>query len=139
MDKNPEGIGKVKVNIASETVTAVDFKLNTYYELGAAIDFEKAFGQVLENELVKVLGNEIRFEIDHVGLDQIVRSAESDGATSPGTYSATPSTSQEWVWKKYQILDYIEAAAVNIQRETLRTEYFVQDRVCCLKPHIRVI
>ena len=40
--------------------------------------------------------------------------------TTPGTYTAAPSTGEAWVWKKYQFLDFVEKANVAIISKTLR-------------------
>lgn len=115
------GVPKVKIHLTSSTIAAMDFPLRAEYTLGAAIDLEKAHGLVLENEVVKYLGGEIKFEIDHYGIEQIVDAAEgADAATSFGTWTATPSNGQEWIWKRYELIDRIIYGSNNIFAKTLR-------------------
>jgi len=59
------GVAEVDVNLTNETLTARDFTLRSNYTLGSAIDLEKAHGLILEDEVVKYLGGEIKFEIDN--------------------------------------------------------------------------
>ena len=47
-------------------------------------------------------------------------SVDTGCATTPGTYTATPSTGEAWIWKKYQFIDFVEKANVNIINKTLR-------------------
>jgi len=111
----------VDVDLTYETVTAEDFPLRANFTLAGAIDLEKAQGLNLEDELVKYLGGELKFTVDHLGLDLMNAASVGTGcATTPGTYTATPSTGEAWVWKKYQVLDFIEKANVNIINKTLR-------------------
>lgn len=127
------GVPQVNIAVNSSTITAEDFPLRANFTLGAAIDLEKAHGLNLEDELVKYLGGEVKFTMDHLGIDLIATAAQTTvsspslgtygptyAATSPGTYSATPSTGETWVWKKYQFIDFVEKANVNIIQKTLR-------------------
>jgi hypothetical protein len=114
-------VPEVNIAVTAETITAEDFPLKALFTLGAAIDLEKAHGLNLEDELVKYLGGEVKFTMDHLGIDLMYAAAGATGcATSPGTYTATPSTGEAWVWKKYQFLDFVEKANVNILNKTLR-------------------
>lgn len=115
-------IPTVNISVTQETLTAEDFPLRANYTLAAAIDLEKAHGLNLEDEIVKYLGGEVKFTIDHLGIDLIdVSSADTTiSATTPGTFTATPSTPESWVWRKFQTLDFIEKANVNIISKTLR-------------------
>jgi hypothetical protein len=114
-------VPEVNIAVTSSTITAEDFPLKALFTLGAAIDLEKAHGLNLEDELVKYLGGEVKFTMDHLGIDLMNNASQSvDAATSPGTYTATPSTGEAWVWKKYQFLDFVEKANVNIINKTLR-------------------
>lgn len=114
-------VPEVNVAVTASTITAEDFPLKALFTLGAAIDLEKAHGLNLEDELVKYLGGEVKFTMDHLGIDLINTASQGSGAaTSPGTYTATPSTGEAWVWKKYQFLDFVEKANVNIIDKTLR-------------------
>jgi hypothetical protein len=120
-EKATNGVPEVNVNLTSETLAAVDFPLRAKYSLGASIDLEKAHGLVLEDELVKYLGGEIKFEIDHYGIEQITDAAEGANAADPfGTLSLTVGSGQEWLWKKYHLLDFIEKGSNNIFAKTLR-------------------
>jgi len=121
MDRDTTGIGEVNVSMRSENITAEDFKLRANFSLGAAIDLEKAHGLKLESELVKFLGGEIKFEIDHLGIDVIREAAEgANAATAVGTWTATPTDGQEWLWKKYEFNDQIEKGSNFIFAKTLR-------------------
>jgi len=76
---------------------------------------------VLEDEVVKYLGGEIKFEIDHYGIDLIEAAATSSAAAAPiGAWSATVGQGQEWFWVKYQFLDYLEKGSNNILSKTLK-------------------
>ena len=78
----------------------------------------------LEDELVKYLGGEIKFELDHFGIDMIeaasISAGGASGATGIGTWTAAPSNGQEWLWKKYEFLDKVEVASNAIFAKTLR-------------------
>lgn len=121
MEKDASGVPEVNVNLDSSTIEAEDFKLRAKYQAGAAIDLQKAHGLNLESELVKFLGGEIKFEIDHFGIDLIYNAAIGAGAATPiGAWSAALGTGQEWVFKRYQFLDYIEKGSNAIFAKTLR-------------------
>jgi len=127
------GVPQVNINVASSVITAEDFPLRANFTLGAAIDLEKAHGLNLEDELVKYLGGEVKFTMDHLGIDLMYAASlttatnpstgtyqSTYAATSPGTYTATPTTGETWVWKKYQFIDFVEKANVAIIQKTLR-------------------
>lgn len=115
------GVPEVNINLTSENIAAEDFILRTKYTMGAAIDLEKAHGINLEEEMVKYLGGEIKFEMDHKGIDQIITAAGSaDAATAMGTFTATVGSEAAWLFKKYQFLDFIEVGSNNIFTKTLR-------------------
>jgi len=63
-EKATNGVPEVNVDLSSESLTALDFPLRARYTMGAAIDLEKAHGMILEDELIKYLGGEIKFEIN---------------------------------------------------------------------------
>jgi len=116
-----QAVPEVDIAVTQETITAEDFPLAAKFTLGAAIDLEKAHGLNLEDELVKYLGGEVKFTMDHLGIDLMNTASQAAGAaTSPGTYTATPGANQEWIWKKYQFLDFVESANVNILNKTFR-------------------
>lgn len=119
--KTTNGVPEVNFEITESTLTAEDFPLRANYTLAAAIDLERAHGISLEDELVKYLGNEVKFTMDHLGIDLMNTAASATGAaTSPGTFSATISSGQEWIWHKYRFIDFVEKANVNIIAKTLR-------------------
>ena len=114
-------VPEINIGVSSEVVTAEDFPLRANFTVGAAYDLERAHGLNLEDELVKYLGGEVKFTMDHLGIDLMNDAAKSEGAAAtPGTYNAQPSTGEAWVWKKYQFLDFVEKANVNILSKTLR-------------------
>jgi hypothetical protein len=125
-----QAVPEVDISVVQETITAEDFPLAAKFTLGAAIDLEKAHGLNLEDELVKYLGGEVKFTMDHLGIDMINTASQGGSvngtsyaglnADSPGTYTATPGTNQEWIWKKYQFIDFVEKANVNIINKTFR-------------------
>jgi Major capsid protein Gp23 len=122
-----ESVPQVDIEVTSSTITAEDFPLRAYFTLGAAIDLEKSHGLNLEDELVKYLGGEVKFTMDHLGIDLMNKAAHNtlpgqiaDAATTPGTYTATPTTGETWVWKKYEFIDFVEKANVSIINQTLR-------------------
>lgn len=105
-DNNRKGVPEVDVSVTQETITAIDFPLRAKYSIGAQIDLQKAHGLNLESELVKYLGNEVKFTIDQVGLDMIDDAAASDDAAdAPTTWDAQVQSGQEWLWKKHEITD----------------------------------
>jgi len=115
------GVPEVNVSVTAESLTAIDFPLRAKYSMNAAIDLEKAHGISLEDQVVKYLSGEIKFAIDHYGIDQMVTAATAaTAATAIGAWTATPSDGQEWIWKKYELLDKIEYGSNNIFAKTLR-------------------
>jgi hypothetical protein len=114
-------VPQVNIELRAETLTAQDFPLQAKYAVGASIDLEKAHGLILEDEIIKFLGGEIKFEVDQYGLDKIYTAATgADAATNVGTWTAAPGSGQEWLWKKYEFLDRIEYGSNNIFSKTLR-------------------
>ena len=81
---NYDGVPEMDFSISQETVTAIDFPVRAKYSLGASIDIQKAQGINLENEVVKHLGGEIRFTMDHKGVDMI-DNASINGVVVNGT------------------------------------------------------
>ena len=123
VDANNErkGVAEIDINLVSEAVTASDFTLRSRYSLGAALDLQKAHGINLESELVKYLGGEIKFSIDQTGLDLIDAAAVGTGcAVAPTAWDAKIQSGQEWLWKKYELLDRFEEGSNNIWSKTLR-------------------
>lgn len=79
-------------------------------------------GLNLENELVKYLGGEIKFTIDHYGIDLITAAAEdtTNSAGYIGSRTLTPGSGDQWVFKKMELLDDIEKGNNLIITKTLR-------------------
>lgn len=120
-EKATNGVPEVDFTLTSESCNAQDFPLKTNYTLTSAIDLEKAHGLNLEDEMVKYLGGEVKFEIDHFGIDMIATAAESADAADPITnWAANPTSGQEWLWKKYEFLDRLELGSNNIFAKTQR-------------------
>jgi hypothetical protein len=117
-------IPEVNFNITQDTLTAEDFPLRANYTLASAIDLERAHGLSLEDEMVKYLGGEVKFTQDHLGIDLMVAASQvtSTAAAANGAFSATPSTGETWIWKKYQFLDFVEKANNAIIAKTLRMQ-----------------
>lgn len=114
-------VPEVNFDIVEDTLTAEDFPLKALYTLTAAIDLERAHGISLEDEVVKYLGNEVKFTMDHLGIDMLVDAAYgADAATTAGAFDATVDSGQEWIWRKYQFIDFVEKANINIIAKTLR-------------------
>jgi len=115
------GVPEININMTNSTVTAIDFPIRAKFSLGAAIDLEKAHGVSLESVLVKVLGDEIKFAIDHYGIEQIAAAAESaNAATSPGTFASAAGSGQEFIFRVRELLKYVELGSNAIFAKTLR-------------------
>ena len=135
------GTGEVNISMSSSDIRALDFTLKAKYSMGASIDLEKAHGLNLENEIVKYLGGEIKFEIDHYGLELIMDASKTAaasgvtgnpvinndsqaatiGAAAPSTlWNAKIGTGQEWVWKKFELVDRFIECSNNIYDKTFR-------------------
>jgi hypothetical protein len=122
-EKATTSVPELNVNLSSTSLAAEDFILRTKYTLAAAIDLEKAHGLNFEEEMIKYLGGEIKFELDHRGIDLMVAAAGgADAATTPGTFTATVGDGQEWVFKKFQFMDFVKKASNNIFAKTKRAK-----------------
>lgn len=128
---DPDGVPQADVNVSQEAIRAIDFPIRSRYSIGASIDLQKAHGINLENEIVKFLGGEVRFTIDHYGVDLIdntsingyydtVSSTTRTPAASITEWDASIGSGQEWLWKKHEILDRFEEGNNNIIAKTLR-------------------
>lgn len=118
---NASGVPEVNFNITSSSLTALDFPLRARYTMAAAIDLKKAHGLDLEDMGVKMLGQEVKFEIDHYGIDLINGAAASAaGAGTAPTFSTTVGNGQEFVWRKYELINNIEKGSNLIFSKTLR-------------------
>jgi hypothetical protein len=121
-ERTTSAIPGVNISLTSSTITAEDFPLRADYTLGASIDLQKAHGLNLEDELVKYLGGEIKFEIDHLGIDLMynVGADASVGAGIAPAFSGTLGSGQEWIWRRLMFIDNIEAGSNLILAATLR-------------------
>jgi len=127
---NRTGVAEVNVSLSSETLTAQDFTLKALYSLGASMDLLKAHGLNLESELIKYLGGEIKFEVDHWGIDMIVNAATGgriwgeSGSYSPATtitsWDASVGSGQHWAFKKFEFIKRILEGSNNIYNKTFR-------------------
>lgn len=125
---NKNGVPELDVNVYYESVTAKDFPIRSKWSVGAAFDLLKAHNINLENEVVKYLGGEARWTVDHYGIDLIDDAAcglstEPDigtPATAVTEWVATVADGEPWLWKKHQFLDRIEEGNNNIIEKTLR-------------------
>jgi hypothetical protein len=114
-------VPEVNFDITAETLTAIDFTLQSKFTLAALIDLKKAHGMDLESEIVRILGGELKFAQDHYGIDKMYAAATdaADGAGSK-SFDATVGAGQEFVWRKYQFNDTVEAISNAIFSKTLR-------------------
>jgi hypothetical protein len=112
----------VNFNMSSSNIQAIDFPLQSTYSMAAALDLKKAHGMDLESEMVKLLGGEIKFELDHRGIDlmYIAATDPKNGAGQATNFSGTVQSGQEWVWLKYQFINNLLQCSNLIQAKTLR-------------------
>ena len=115
-------VPSVQFNMTSKGITAIDFPLQATYTMAAALDLKKAHGMDLESEMVKLLGGEIKFELDHYGIDlmNIAATDPKNGAGQASNFDGTVQSGQEFVWRKYQFLNNVLQASNLIQSKTLR-------------------
>ena len=129
------GVPEVNFTVVQENIEAIDFPVKSKYSIGASIDLLKAHGINLESEVVKYLGNEIKWTIDHYGIDLIVDAATNGVKADPsaGTSARSPAAAitnwdanvgagEPWIWKKWEIVDRFEEGSNNIFSATLRGE-----------------
>jgi hypothetical protein len=75
----------------------------------------------LENEVVKYLGGEARWTVDHYGIDLMDDASYGSGAAATITaWNAVVGSGKEWLWIKHEFLDRIEEGNNNIIEKTLR-------------------
>jgi len=77
-----KGVPEVNFTVQQSNISAIDFPVRSKYSIGASIDLLKAHGINLESEVVKYLGNEVKWTIDHYGIDLIIDAAQN-GAILP--------------------------------------------------------
>ena len=88
--------------------------------------------------MVKYVGGEIKFAIDHWGLDQIVKAskkttvevasgsfagvgtAANGGAARSWSGALGTASGEPWIWRKYEFLNTIEQCSNDIWTKTLR-------------------
>jgi hypothetical protein len=114
-------VPEINFDITAETLTAIDFTLQSKFTLAALIDLKKAHGMDLESEIVRILGGELKFAQDHYGIDKMY-AASIDAVNGAGnkSFDATVGAGQEFVWRKYQFNDTVEAISNAIFSKTLR-------------------
>lgn len=121
VEKYPDGIGELNLEVTSSNVDAQVFPLKLQYTVFSAINLQKIHGLVLADEGMKFATQEIRFAIDQVVLDVCNTASQASGAaTAPSTFSATVGTGQEWIWKMHEIKKHFSIASNNIFKKTLR-------------------
>jgi hypothetical protein len=115
-------VPSVDFSITAETVTALDFTLQTKFTMAAMMDLKKAHGMDLESEAVRILGGELKFAQDHYGIDKMYAAATDPGlgAGTGTTFNATVGSGQEFVWRKFQFNDSVEEVNNLIFNKTLR-------------------
>jgi len=124
-------VPSVQFNMTSKNIEALDFPLQATYTMAAALDLKKAHGMDLESEMVKLLGGEIKFELDHFGIDLMYQTATSvqsgvanvaygSSAGQASNFDGTIQSGQEFVWRKYQFLNNVLQCSNLIQAKTLR-------------------
>jgi hypothetical protein len=102
---NKSGVPELNFDISYESLTAKDFPIRSKWSVGAAFDLLKAHNLNLENEVVKYLGSEARWTIDHYGIDLIddaacgISTEANIGtpATAITEWSATVADGEPWL------------------------------------------
>lgn len=121
VEKDPDGIGELNLEVTSSNVDAEIFPVKLQYSVFSAINLQKIHGLVLADEGMKFATQEIRFAIDQVVLEAARTAATSaSGATSPGTFNATLGSGEPWIWKMHEFNKYISIGSKNIFEKTLR-------------------
>lgn len=115
-------VPSVYFNLTATALTAIDFPVQSRYTMASALDLKKAHGMDLESEIVKLLGGEVKFSMDHYGIDRIYQAGTDTyyGAGTIPTFAANPGSGQEFVWRKYQFIDYLLNGSNLIFNKTLR-------------------
>ena len=118
----PPDVTSVTFNLYAEALTAIDFPIQTKYTMAAALDLKKAHGMDLESEIVRLLGGEVKFEIDHYGIDAMYNAATDlyNGAGQGTQFNATVGSGQEFVWRKFQFINNVLELSNLIFNKTLR-------------------
>jgi len=118
LEKGPDAIGHVKVELLSETVKAYTRKLNTEWLMDASFDLQKAHGRDAEKELLVALTSEVKAEIDAEIIDDLL----ANGSASSGLEwdKTPPSSSIPWIWHKKTIIDKFINGSSDIYTGTRR-------------------
>lgn len=102
-EDNPSNIGKTKITLTSEPVTADKHALITDYSLDAEHDFARNFNMSMSDELIKGTAGLVRSEIDQITLDDIKHIAKSASGAGTTTWDGAIPTalSQEQHFKTF--------------------------------------
>jgi hypothetical protein len=115
------GVSEMDVEVAQETVTAIDFPIRTRYSVGASIDLQKAHGINLEDEMVKYLGGSAKFAIDQKGLEMMVAAGVgANAATAVTNWVASIRSGQAWALHCREFVDRLIQGSNNIFTKTKR-------------------
>ena len=116
-EKDTNAIGKIKIDLASETVTATTRKLSADWLLDAAYDLQQAHGRDAQKELLVALIGEIKAELDR----EVILALYAGATGTPVTWDKTPpSTAVPYIWHKKTIIDTFIEASSNIFEATNR-------------------
>jgi hypothetical protein len=90
-ESTPSAIGKTKLVLTNEPISAQKHALTTDYTLDAEYDIQRNFNMNLSEELVKGTAALIRAEIDQLGMWEIRNAASQPGvgASTSNTWSGT--------------------------------------------------
>ena len=120
-------VPEMDMELTDDTIAAIDFPLRTKFTLSAALDLQKMHGLSLENEMIKFVGGEIKFAIDHFGIDQIVQAAKMMSLSANSTnddaafsWDASVGSGQQWIWTKRDFINIAEKTSNAIFAKTLR-------------------
>jgi len=140
---NNDGVPQMDINISSSAIESIDFPVRSRYSIGAMFDLKKAHGMDLESEVVKYLGGEVRWTVDHYGIDLIetaatggydpIAGANFSPATAITAWNANVGSGEPWIWKKEEFIDRIYEGSNNIQSKTLRAigNFIIADLNVC--------
>lgn len=117
LEVETEAIGKIKAEIASETITAKTLKLNSEWLMDAAYDLLKAHGRDAEKEILIALTGEVKSEIDASIILDLYNNATG---TAVSWDKSPPASSVPWIWHKNTIIDAMIEQSTNIYTGTRR-------------------
>lgn len=117
LEKTTTAIGKVKISLTSQLVTAKTRKLNAEWLMDAAYDLMKAHGRDAEKEILIALTGEIKADIDN----EIILDLYNGGNASTGlTWNSASSSSVPFVWHKNSLIDALLQGSFDIYASTKR-------------------